>query len=98
VVTLEALVSEFSSVQFICRYRVSAFSALRLLVGRQEGHPACKNWVVAWLSVWSEVHMAQADATATLTSVKSRLVLPFWYRLAWVFPEKKPLIVCVVHG
>jgi len=35
-----------------------AFSALSLLVGRQEGHPACKKlsgWVLAWLSVWSEV-------------------------------------------
>ena len=37
----------------------SAFSALMLLVGRQEGHPACKKLsagVLAWLSVWSEVH------------------------------------------
>jgi len=40
-------------------------SALTLLVGRQEGHPACKKLsggVLAWLSVWSEVlilHMAQ---------------------------------------
>ena len=35
------------------------FSALTLLVGRQEGHPACKNLsggVLAWLFVWSEVH------------------------------------------
>jgi len=35
-----------------------AFSALTLLVGQQEGHPACKNLsdgVLAWLSVWSEV-------------------------------------------
>ena len=35
-----------------------AFSALTLLVGRQEGHPACKKlewWVLAWLSVWSEM-------------------------------------------
>jgi len=33
------------------------FSALTLLVGRQEGHPACKKLsgeVLAWLSVWSE--------------------------------------------
>ena len=32
------------------------FSALTLLVGRQEGHPACKKLsggVLAWLSVWS---------------------------------------------
>jgi len=37
---------------------VAAFSALMLLVGRQEGHPACKKLsgeVLAWLSVWSEV-------------------------------------------
>jgi len=35
-----------------------AFSALTLLVGRQEGHPTCKELsggVLAWLSVWSEV-------------------------------------------
>jgi len=37
---------------FIC------FSALTLLVGRQEGHPACKilsGGVLVWLFVWSEV-------------------------------------------
>ena len=37
---------------------VSVFSALTLLVGRQEGHPACKKLsggVLAWLSAWSEV-------------------------------------------
>jgi len=36
---------------------VFAFSAVALLVGRQEGHPACKKLsgvVLAWLSVWSE--------------------------------------------
>jgi len=36
-----------------------AFSALTLLVGRQEGHPACKKKlsgeVLAWLSVWREI-------------------------------------------
>ena len=35
-----------------------AFSALTLLVGWQEGNPACKKLsggVLAWLSVWSEV-------------------------------------------
>ena len=37
---------------------IFAFSALTLLVGRQEGHPACKKLsgeVLAWLSVWSKV-------------------------------------------
>jgi len=35
------------------------FSELTLLFGRQEGHPACKRMsggVLAWLSVWSEMH------------------------------------------
>jgi len=35
------------------------FGALTLLVGRQEGHPACKKLVsgvvLAWLSVWSKM-------------------------------------------
>ena len=37
---------------------ISAFSALTLLVGRQERHSAGKKLsggVLAWLSVWSEV-------------------------------------------
>jgi len=36
------------------------FSALTLLVGRQEGHPAFKKLsgrVLVWLSVWSEVQI-----------------------------------------
>jgi len=36
------------------------FSALTLLVGRQEGHPACKKLsggVLAWLFVWSNVQI-----------------------------------------
>jgi len=39
--------------------RACAFSALTLLVGWQEGQPACKNQsggVLAWISVWGEVH------------------------------------------
>ena len=74
-----------------------------LLVGRQEGHPACKNLsggVPAWLSVWSEVQICIWPSwchchSLSLASVKSRLVLPFWYRLTWVVPEKGPLNVCV---
>jgi len=41
-------------------YRVIAFSALMLLVGHQEEHPACKKLsdeVLARLSVWSKVQM-----------------------------------------
>ena len=80
-----------------------AFSALTLLVRRQEGHPACKKLsdeVLAWLSVWSEVQTCICSSWChchllSPASVKSRLVLPFWYRLTWVVPEKWPLNGCV---
>jgi len=47
-----------------------AFSALTLLVGRQEGHPACKNWMVGcWHGYVSgsrcRFAYGSADATAT---------------------------------
>ena len=41
-----------------CLFHQDAFSALTLLVGWQEGHPACKKLsggVLAWLSVWNEM-------------------------------------------
>ena len=44
---------------------VSAFSALMLLVGRQEGRPACgklRGGVLPWLSVWgrgADLHVAR---------------------------------------
>jgi len=42
-----------------------------------------------------------ADATAmhslSLASVKSRLVLPAWYRLTRVVPDKGPLNVCIME-
>ena len=80
---------------FLLRYvhRHYPFSALTLLVGRQEGHPTCKKRVVAWLSVWSDVQTCIWPTwchchSLSLASVKSRLVLPFWYRLTRVVPEK----------
>ena len=33
----------------------------------------------------------------SLASVKSSLVLPFWYRLTWVVSEKGPLNECVCY-
>jgi len=48
---------------------VRAFSALTLLVGRQEGHPACKKLsggVLAWLLSGAQCRLADGpDATAT---------------------------------
>jgi len=53
---------------FVCC--LLAFSALTLLVGRQEGHPACKKTlsggVLAWLSgARYRLTYGPADATAT---------------------------------
>ena len=84
------------------------FSALTLLVGRLEGHPACKKLsggMLAWLSVWSEVQTCINCIwpswchchSLSLASVKSRLVF-IWYWLTWVVPEKGSLNVYVcVH-
>ena len=82
---------------------LSAFSALTLLVGRQEGHPACKKLscgVLAWLSVWSDVQTCIWPSwcychSLSLASQKSRLVLPFWYQLNRVVLEIGPLNGCV---
>ena len=75
-----------------------------LLVGRQEGHPACKQLhggVLARLSVWSEVQTCIWSScchchSLSLAPVKSRLVLPFWYRLNQVVLENKPLNGCSI--
>jgi len=64
---------------------LDAFSAFMLLVGRQEG-----GGVLASLSVC----MAQL-MPLPLTVSCFRLVLPFWYRLTWVVPDKGPLNGCV---
>jgi len=58
-------------------------SALTLLVGRQEGRPACKKTVwwgagmVFCVERGADLHMAQLVPLP----VKSRLVLRFWYQL-----------------
>jgi len=56
--------------------------------------------MLAWLSVWSKVQTCYCHSLS-LASVKSRLVLPFWYQLTWVVPDKGPLngcvCVCLMH-
>jgi len=68
-----------------------AFSALTLLVGRQEGHPACKKqwWdagVVVGLEQGADLHIAQLMPLPLTVSCfsKIQIVLPFWYRLTQV--------------
>ena len=57
-----SLLTNFKTIRCFCLSIdcISSFSAVLLLVGRQEGHLACKKLsgeVLAWLSVWSKVHM-----------------------------------------
>ena len=77
------------------------------LGGRKGIRPVKKlsGGVLAWLSILSEVQTCIRPSwchchSLSLASVKSRLVLPFWYRLTWVVPDKGPLdggvYVCVL--
>ena len=63
---LHIYIASFSSLEEVSYHIINhglywiyyAFSALTVLVGRQEGHPACKklsDGVLVWLSVWSKV-------------------------------------------
>jgi len=76
-----------------------AISALTLLIGQQEGHPACKNWLMrCWCGYLSGARCkwfacVPADATTTpssLASLQSRMIypVPFWCRLTQVSWKK----------
>jgi len=83
----------------------SAFSALTLLVGRQEGHSASKKteWsgsgMVICLERGADLHMSQLIPLSLTVSCFSKIQigLPFWYRLTRVVLEKGTLnrFVCV---
>jgi len=80
----------------------SVLFCLQCFDGRKGIRPVKKlsGGVLAWLSVWSEVQTCIWPSgcqchSLSLASVKSRLVLPFWYRLTWVVPKKWPLNGCV---
>ena len=84
---------------------ITAFSALKLLVGRQEKHWPVKNWLMrCWCGYLPGARCRlfaydPADATAIpkphhLLPLKSRLVLSFCYRLTQAVLEKRPLNGC----
>ena len=82
--------------------RASSSVLWRCWLGGRKGIQPVKTewWVLAWLSVWSEVQTCIWPSWChcyllSLASVKSRLVLPFWYRLTRVVPEKGPFNGCV---
>jgi len=79
---------------------------LTLLVGRQEGHPACKKtewWgagVVICLEQGADLHMAQLMPVALTVSCFSKIQIGFTFlvpahRLTRVVPDKAPLNGCV---
>jgi len=80
-----------------------ASSALTLLVGRQEGHPAYKKLsggVLAWLSVWSEVQnlrMAHLMPLPLTVSCFSKIQIGFIFLVPADLgsPGKGPLNGCV---
>jgi len=58
-----------------------AFSALTLLVGRQEGHPACKKLsggMLAWLYVWVKVQICIWQSWCRCHSLSLAPVNPDW--------------------
>ena len=86
------------------KLRLMTDNALKLLVGRRKGIQPEKmsGGVLAWLSVRSEVQTCIWPSwchcqSLSLASVNSTLVLPFWYRLTWVVPDKGPLNMCVCY-
>jgi len=67
---------------FFCE--LFALSALMLLVGQQEGHPACKKLsggVLAWLSVGAMCRLAYgpADALPLTVSCVSKIQIGFTF-------------------
>ena len=75
---------------------------MTLLVGRQEGHLACKKLsggVLAWLSVWSELQtcMAQLMPLPLTVSCFSKIQIGFTFLVPDHLgsPEKGPLNGCV---
>jgi len=61
----------------------SSFSALTLLVGRQEGHSASKKWwgagEVVWLERGADLHMAQLTPLLLTVSCFSKIHIDFTF-------------------
>ena len=90
--------------QFMHKYHCKfAFSALTLLVGRQEGHPACKKlewWgtgVVIGLERGVHLHMAQLMPLPLTISCFCKIQIGFAFLVPAHpgSPGKGPLNVCV---
>ena len=64
---------------------VDTFSAFTLLVGRQKGHPACKNWerwgagMVVCLERGADLHMAQLMPLPLTVSCFTKIQIGFTF-------------------
>ena len=82
----------------MCHGASCAFSALTLLVGQQEGHPACRKLsgaVLAWLPVWNGMPLPLT------VSCFSEIQIGFTFLVLahLVSPRKRAVKrVCVCHG
>ena len=85
--------------------RLQCFDTVGWASGRASGLYRLNDEVLVWLSVWSEVQIVyiwsswchcHPKTPSSLASFKSRLVLPFWYRLTQVVLETRPLNSCSV--
>ena len=92
--------SLLNSIAYDAKFLPFAFSGLTVLVGRQEEHPACKNWVMrCWCGYLSGVRCrlfayGPADATAT---PKPHHLLPYinsvWLYLSGTgLPSRLPYV------
>ena len=95
-------VFRLSICHLLCTH-IFAFSALLSVLwhcwfgGRKGIQPVKKlsGGVLVWLSAWSEVQTCICPSwchchALSLASVKSRLVLPFWYQPTQVVPDRGP--------
>ena len=85
--------------KFMCSYNwivftyllccLQCFDTVGWVVGCWRGYLSGSEVQTCIWPSWCHCH------SLSLASVKSRLVLPFWYRLTRIVPEKGPLNVCV---
>ena len=91
------------AIRHTCDENLVAFRALRLLVGRQEGHPACKKLsgggagVVICLELGADLHMAQLMPLPLTVSCFSKIQIGFTFLVPAHpgSPGNGPLNVCV---
>ena len=84
---------------------LQCFDTVGWASGSASGLQKLSDEVLVWLSICSEVQIVcvwsswchcHPRTPSSLASFKSRLVLPFWYRLSQVVLEKRPMNRCSV--